>query len=43
MFKYFLNAKREVIFLALFGRLFLALMLDGKKESENKLEFDLKL
>ena len=36
------NAKTEVICLASFGRLFHALMVDGKKESENKLEFDLK-
>ena len=43
MFKYFLNANTEVISLASFGRLFHVLMVDEKKESETKLEFDLKL
>ena len=39
----FLNSKTEVISITSFGRLFHALMVDGKKKSENKLEFDLKL
>ena len=36
--KLFLNADTEVISLTSFGRLFHALMVDGKKESENKLD-----
>ena len=39
----FLNAKTEDSPFASFGRMFHALIVEGKKESENRLVFDLKL
>ena len=39
----FLNAKTEDSPFASFGRVFHALIVEGKKESENRLVFDLKL